>query len=207
VAPVRAYRGPVSVRRQVSVTRETFEDLLSWLHPEPDVAGHKYETIRSGLVRLFVSRGFGDAEDLADLTINRVAARLPEIRENYVGEPARYFYGVARNVVLETSRRKEVATDRLPERTPPSAEASDEYECLLRCLRFLPPDKREMILDYHAYTGKDKIVTHRAMAEELCITESALRLQAYRARMHLQKCVLECVENLGKKRKSSGKTF
>ena len=55
---------------------------------------------------MFVSKGFSDAEDLADETINRVAKKLPEIQDTYVGEPARYFHGVARYILREMMRRK-----------------------------------------------------------------------------------------------------
>ena len=61
-----------------------------------------------------MSKGFSDAEDLADETINRVAKRLPEIRESYVGDPVRYFHGVARFIIREMIRRKEVAVEVVP---------------------------------------------------------------------------------------------
>src|SRR5688572_23081082 len=92
----------------MSVTQAQFDSLLSWLSPDRDLAGRKYETIHSGLVRVFVSKGFNDAEDLADETINRVIKRLPEIQNSFVGEPVYYFHGVARNIIRESNRRKEV---------------------------------------------------------------------------------------------------
>jgi RNA polymerase sigma factor (sigma-70 family) len=187
-------------RNPLSLNHETFEALLAWLDSNRDVAGRKYEIIRAGLIRIFASKGFCDAEDLADEVINRVVHRLPEIGPDYVGEPTRYFLGVARNIILEARRRKEVATGTLPESPYKVTDPSDEYECLLRCLKFLPQDKRELILDYHQYQGSNKIDNHRVMAEELCITESALRVQAHRARVRLEKCVLECMESLNMKR-------
>ena len=96
----------------MAITQEPFDTLLSWLDPSRDTAGQKYETIHSGLIRIFISHGFIDAEDLADLTINRVIDRLPDIREGYVGEPVRYFHGVARNVIREARRRPRGGTDR-----------------------------------------------------------------------------------------------
>jgi RNA polymerase sigma factor (sigma-70 family) len=195
------------MRNALSLTSETFEALLAWLGSDREAAGRKYEVIRAGLVRIFVSKGFSDAETLADETINRVAARLHEIVEDYSGDPAAYFRGVARNIIFEASRRKEIAMDTLPERPAVAREVSDEYECLLRCLKFLPSEKRELVLDYHAYQGKDKITNHRVMAEELHITESALRVQAHRARIGLERCVVECVESLQKKRIPSRQAF
>lgn len=180
----------------LAISRESFQALLSWLNPDPDVAGQQYETIRAGLIRIFISHGFNDAEDLADLTINRVIARLPDIRVGYVGEPVNYFRGVARKVVLEARRRKEITTGELPEGLSKVINTSDEYECLLKCLKFLSREKRELILDYHLYEGQDKIVQHKLQAQERGITESALRVQAHRIRETLEKCVLNCTKKL-----------
>ncbi|MDT7542442.1 MAG: hypothetical protein QOE33_2346 [Acidobacteriota bacterium] len=186
----------------MAITRQSFESLLAWLHPDPETAGRKYEVIRAGLIRIFVAKGFGDAEDLADEAINRVITRLPDVKEGYIGEPANYFRGVARNIIHEARRRKEIVTDAPPEPVGELRATSDLYECLLQCLEQLPHEKRELILDYHVYAGRDKIASHKLMAEELEITESALRLQAHRIRVALEKCVRERVKSLARKRKT-----
>lgn len=143
-----------------------------------------------------MSKGFSDAEDLADETINRVTKKLPEIRDTYVGEPARYFHGVARFIVREMMRRKEVAVEEVPVVTAEAEVHSDEYDCLLKCLRFLPSDRRELILDYYIYDGRDKIAQHRRMASELGITEGALRGRAHQVRGNLEKCIQQCIERM-----------
>src|SRR6185503_18126435 len=135
-----------SLRRPLAINEESFESLLAWLDPDREVAGQKYEVIRAGLIRIFVSKGFNDAEDLADETINRVMVRLPDIQGTYKGEPAYYFHGVARNVLRENNRRREIAAD-LPEiRVDPKPEISDEHSCLGHCLQRLPVSKRDLIL-------------------------------------------------------------
>jgi DNA-directed RNA polymerase specialized sigma24 family protein len=183
---------------------QPFDALLAWLGSDRETAAHAYETIRSGLIRMFVSQGFSDAEDLADLTINRVADRLPDIREAYVGEPARYFHGVARNIIREARRRKEVATDRIPE---PSGQGiggpSDRHECLLKCLQLISGERRDLILDYYLYEGRDKIEHHRRMAKELDLSEGALRTRAHHIRVNLEKCVGQCIGSLAEKQKAS----
>ncbi len=176
----------------------SFDDLLDWLGPDP---GQQYEIIRTGLIRIFISKGFDDAEDLADQTIDRVIKKLPEIREGYEGEKARYFYGVARNIVHEARRRKEVTTDNIPENLTRVPVRSDEYECLLKCLELLPREKRELILDYYLYEGADKVEHHRRMAEELDITSGALRTRAHHIRRDLEKCVRQCTGKLMGKQK------
>lgn len=184
----------------MAITQEPFDALLAWLGPDREAAGQKYELIRSGLIRIFVSHGFSDAEDLADLTINRVVDRLQDIREGYVGEPARYFHGVARNIIREARRRKEVATDRLPERPAGVEQPSDAQECLLRCLGLLSDERRELLLDYYLYEGRSKIEHHREMARELGITAGALRIRVHHIRAALEKCAAQCVKSLAEKR-------
>lgn len=180
-------------------SQEDFEELLSWLDPnDRDSAGRKYLSIHAGLTRIFVREGFARAEDFADEVINRVIKRLPEIRMNYVGDPACYFRGVAKNVMREGWRPKEIATDEISVASIRITNKSDEYECLMRCLQFLDPGKRALILDYHVYEGHDKIQVHRKMAEELAITEGALRGRAHRIRFNLEECVLKCVQSLRK---------
>ncbi len=169
---------------------------MGWLDPDPEIAGQKYEVIRAGLIRIFVSKGFSDAEDLADITIDRVIKKLPEIRETYVGDPARYFHGVARNVIRETNRRKEVATDVLPVSKIQEESHSDAYDCLMKCLKFLQVEKRDLIVDYYVYDGREKIAHHRQMATELGISEGALRGRAHHLRVNLEKCIEECLERM-----------
>jgi DNA-directed RNA polymerase specialized sigma24 family protein len=174
---------------------EPFDALLEWLDPDREKAGQRYEVIRAGLIRIFVSKGVSDAEYYTDEAIDRVMRRLPEIQSDYVGDPARYFHGVARNIVLEAGRRKEVATDVLPQDPAPEPPKSDTSECLTKCLQQLPREKQEFILDYHLYQGHEKVVHHRQMATELAITEGALRTRAHHVRVNLEKCVLRCIDH------------
>jgi len=170
--------------------------LLAWFNADRDKAARQYETIRTGLIRVFVAKGCSNAEDLADEAISRVTRRLPEIRESYIGEPARYFHGVARNLIREIYRLKEVAIDVSPVASIKVTNNSDEYECLLKCLKFMDPAKRDLILDYHVYEGHDKIEQHEIQAQELGISEGALRGRVHHIRAKLEACVLECTQSL-----------
>ena len=179
-----------------AINEESFESLLAWLDPNRETAGQKYEVIRAGLIRIFVSKGFSDAEDLADETMNRVMKRLAEIRDTYVGEPARYFHGVARFIIREMTRRKEVTVDVMPVVPTETEVHSDEYDCLLKCLRFLPAEKSELILDYYIYDGRDKVAQHERMAKELGITKGALRGRAHQVRGNLENCIQNCIARM-----------
>ncbi len=183
----------------MTTPKEPFDALLEWLDPDREKAGQRYEVIRTGLIRIFMSKGLSDAEHYADEAIDRVMRRLPEIQADYVGDPARYFHGVARNIVMEAGRRKEVATDELPQVIESEPVKSDTSECLTKCLQQLPPEKQEFILDYHLYHGHEKVVHHRQMASELSITEGALRTRAHHLRVNLEKCVLQCIDQPGNK--------
>lgn len=180
--------------REIVITNESFDALLDWLDPNRDIAAHKYEAIRSRLIRIFISKGSSAAEDLADLTIDRVIAKLPDIRADYAGDPAGYFHGVARKIYLESLRRKEIGTETF---TAPAAETTDtetEYECLSMCLNLLPPQQRELVLDYYINEKQAKIDHRKELAQRLGLTALALRLKAHRTRATLKKCVVQCVK-------------
>ena len=193
--PTDRTRSPLASRipLPLSLTKEKLEALLVWLNSDRQVACKKYEAIQKGLIGIFSAKGCSNAEDLADETIDRVIDRLSEIGPGYEGDPACYFRGVARNIVFEIGRRKEFPTDRLPERPTKPVEFSDEYRCLMKCLQFVAPEDRELILDYHVYEGADKVANHITMATELKITVNALRVKAYRIRVRLEKCVFDCL--------------
>ncbi len=189
----------------MTVTKESFDALLDWLNPDREIAGQKYELIRAGLIRIFVSKGFSDAEDYVDEAIDRVIKRLPDIRADYSGDPARYFHGVARHIILEALRSKEVLTDSFPDLVSEEVRTTDLRDCLDQCLKVLPGDKRTLILDYHLYQGRAKVEHHRTMAGELSISEGALRTRAHHLRLTLETCVLKCLEERGEKQKPGQK--
>jgi len=177
----------------VAINEEPFESLLAWLDPDREVAGQKYEVIRAGLIRIFVSKGSSDAEDLADETINRVSSRLGEIDFQINGERTRYFYGVARKVQLEYLRRK---TPQPPAETPIDSDRVEaEFRCLEECISKLSPEHRELVLRYYQADGRQKIEQRKQLADELGIAPNALRIRAYRIRAALQKCLEKCVDD------------
>ena len=176
----------------MTITQEQFDSLLSWLDADRELAGKKYETIRSGLIRIFVAKGFNDAEDLADETINRVMLRLSGIRENYQGEPACYFRGVARNIIREGRNRKEGAAGEVVGRIDPQVYDGEEHDCLGHCLNCLTVSKRNLILNYYLYEGHSKIEHRKQMAGQLRITMGAVRNRVFQIRLSLENCMRQC---------------
>ena len=184
---------PGSQKSKADLTRETLDRLLHWLDRDRDRAGQRYEQIRSGLIKVFLCRGAVDPEELADETINRVARKVQEIAESYVGDPALYFYGVAKMVFLEYSRRKLVA----PHPPPPDAaeETDSRYECLERCMQKLSAKNRELILAYYEHESGAKIDRRKKLADQMGITANALWIRTHRIKKDLQNCVKQCLRD------------
>lgn len=187
------------------LTSEKFNALLQWLSSDRHAAGREYVSIQKGLIAMFAAKGLIDAEGLADEAINRVADRLPEIGPDYDGKPVHYFRGVARNIIFEVGRRKEIVTDLLPEPGVKPLDISDEYNCLVKCLKVLSSKDRDLILDYHVYEGHDKVLNHLTLADEKNTSINNLRVVAFRIRQRLEKCVLECVERLNTRNENRSK--
>src|SRR5690348_12783950 len=120
------------MRRRWDITQGAFDTFLTWLDPNRDQAGIKYEDIRRKLIKLFACRGCFNCEDLADETINRVIRKMDEIAASYTGDRALYFYGVARNVHFEHVK-KHPPTLPLPPPDPPE-QKERQYQCLERCM-------------------------------------------------------------------------
>jgi DNA-directed RNA polymerase specialized sigma24 family protein len=178
------------------LSQEAFDTLLDWLDTDREQAGQKYEDIRQRLIRIFTSRKCWDAEDLADETINRVASKVPEIRDTYSGDPALFFYSVAQHIYREWLRRK-------PPPVPPlvpvdSASLEKQSRCLEECLEFLPPQNRELVVQYYHDEKQAKIERRKRLAQRLNIAPNALRIRACRIRAELLKCVEKCLDKENK---------
>jgi DNA-directed RNA polymerase specialized sigma24 family protein len=179
------------MRREWEITQDAFDKFLTWLDPNREQAGTKYEVIRRKLVKIFTCRGCANCEDLADETINRVIRKMQELADSYVGDPALYFYGVARIVHLEHVK-KGPAVLPLPPPDPPG-QKEQEYQCLDRCMNVLTPQNRELVLEYYKEEKRAKIVHRKELAERLGVAVNALRIRAHRIRASLQVCVETCL--------------
>jgi DNA-directed RNA polymerase specialized sigma24 family protein len=173
------------------ITQAAFEELLAWLGDDRDAAALKYEKIRGRLIEIFASRGFLQAEDFADETINRVTLKVGEISAGYVNDPAYYFYAVAKKILLEQWKPKP------PLPPPPAPSDSDEVErehaCLERCLYELHAGDRELILTYYREEGRAKITLRQELSRRLGVAPNALRIRIHRIKLTLGQCVEECL--------------
>jgi DNA-directed RNA polymerase specialized sigma24 family protein len=186
------------MKKKWTLTQDAFDSLLNWLDPDRELAGHKYERIRRGLIKIFACRGWRDAEELADESINRVTTRVDEVARTFQGDPSLYFYGVAHNLHLEESRKKQLRLQ-VPAPTPPDETEADAYDCLDECMSKLPPKTRDLVLRYYQDDRRAKIDNRKQLAQELGIGFSALRIRAHRIRVPLRKCVESCLKQAGVK--------
>jgi DNA-directed RNA polymerase specialized sigma24 family protein len=186
---------PAPARRPAPwrLTRRALERLLFSLSPQPEAAAWEYDRMRQSLIGFFERRGVGQAESLADETIDRVARRLDE--GETVEHLRAYFFGVARYRLQEWEKQQ--ATQRAALRNaPPPPEWSGQREARLRCLEHwlgrLPPEARALIADYHGPTEADGRAARRRQAERLGITYVSLRSKAHRIRRWLEASLLNC---------------
>ena len=166
-------------------TQENFEKLLRWLAPDRDKAGEKYEKIRLRLIRIFACRSGCDAEDLADETVNVVLSKIDWLLENYVGDPALYFYGVAKKI--HPPKPKPLPDPPTPDPDPDEIEQVCSY--LDDCLDTLPSADRDVVLRYHQGDKQEKIRNRKKLAEELKISRNALRIRVCHIHSRLKQCV------------------
>jgi DNA-directed RNA polymerase specialized sigma24 family protein len=179
--------------KEINVTQESFDALLSWLDNDRETAGKRYEQIRNRLVRIFVGRACPDADYLADETLSRVAVKFPGLERQFVGEPVFYFHGVARLVHLEWLRRS-LKTEPLTIDPIVGPEAStEEHDCLETCLDELSKTQRELITQYYQGERLEKIDNRREIAARLGISANALQGKVSRIRCRLRCCIASCV--------------
>jgi len=185
------------MKKDWDLTEDLFNLFLSWLNPDRDVAGKKYEAIRHELIRKFNSRQCRVSEELADQTFDRVIRRLPAIIDSYRGDPEAYIYASARSVFFDHLEKCWVP---LPEDLPdkPILRHDDHKEriaeCQDRCVSMLDPADRKLVLQYYREDKQAKIDHRRRLAESLGIEIETMRTRMHRLRNQLRQCVKDCLK-------------
>lgn len=186
----------------MSLTATSFQILLDRLENDPS----KYEELRFKIAHLLRWRGCAEshADDLADVTLDRVAAKLAsgEAVENIHAFAA----AVARFIWLEHSRKNkaDAVGDDLPEVAVEPAIDIDDPDARMRCLRrcvatkFSDEDRR-LVVNYYDTDADEKAKSaRRRLADSFGLTLNALKVRACRLRMRLEKCINECVSGVTK---------
>jgi DNA-directed RNA polymerase specialized sigma24 family protein len=171
-------------------------------------AAEKYETLRFKLVNLLTWRGCveSDADDLADQTLDRVAAKIAEGEK--VENVQAYAATVARFIALEhkRKRREDAVGDELPETAvTPEIEIledrDDRMDCLRECMaETIPnPTDQKIIIGYYDTESNEKNKSARKrLAESLGMSIGALKVKACRLRDKLERCINDCVARVTK---------
>jgi DNA-directed RNA polymerase specialized sigma24 family protein len=179
-----------------NMTPDDFEELLLWLDPDPDGTGvpdrergaEKYEKICQRLIKIYRNRGSRRAEDIADETADRVGRQAKRLRLTFEGDPAIYFYAVAKRVYLEFRRDDDFSMPPPLPRDDPE-EVERRHARLEDCLGTLKPESRELILRFYEGEKKSKIENRKRLAAGLGITTKALSLRALHIRRKLHECM------------------
>ena len=171
--------------------QEAFDKLLAWLDTDRDKAGEKYNQIQFRLIRIFACQGCYEPEDLADQTLDVVMRKVDWLIENYEGDPALYFYGVAKKKHLEQLRKKPLPNLPLPE--PPDEEIERAADCLDNCLAMLTAEDRSLVVRYHEESKGAKIRMRKQLAAELGVSINALRIRICHLHSDLRECVDLCM--------------
>ena len=180
---------------------ERFEELLAWLSPDRELASSIYLSLRHTLLRIFTWNRCADPEGMTDETFDRVVRQIHILRETFEGNPKLFFYGVANNLIKEYRKKVKsyVSMEGIELAEDPPQEIEEEtserrHECLSKCLRKLPSEKRALILSYYAKEKQAKIIHRAEMARQLGVSIEALRVRMLRIRGNLEECIEQCLD-------------
>ena len=173
------------------LTQQSFDALLSVLHPDRDKAGTRYEGLRQRLTFFFTRRQFLFADGLADEVLNRIAQQIQ--RGESIGAVEAYAYGIARHVAQEELRRNHrvaqaatayvgnIRASRDTSNDGPSLE-----EAMEDCLNMQEPAERELLRAYYTGCGQELIDRRRELAAAMNLSASALRKRVFRLRQTVE---------------------
>jgi RNA polymerase sigma factor (sigma-70 family) len=188
--------------RDTAIPPKSFDEILDWLNPDRDEAGNIYVQLRTDLTKIFTWNRCADPDGLTDEVFDRVARKVHEVRQTFEGDPRLFFYGVARNLIKESSKRikKEVSLEGTdlpaPEATVEDESATMREQCLRPCLQKLSHEKRELILGYYAKEKQAKIDHRTEMARQVGISVETLRVRVHRIRSALEMCIERCLDGM-----------
>jgi len=181
---------------------EGFDDLLAWLNPDRELASSIYLSLRHSLLRIFAWNRCADPEGMTDETFDRVTRQVHILKATYEGNPKLFFYGVANNLIKEYRKKAKsyVPIETVePVEDPPQGLEEETFErrenCLSKCLRKLPKEKRQLILSYYAKEKQAKILHRAKMAKRLGVSMEALRVKMLRIRGSLEECIELCLDD------------
>ena len=191
-----------------TLTADLFSMLLAALDGDETRAAEKYETLRYKLVNLLTWRGCveSDADELADRTLDRVAAKISEGEK--IENVSAYAGSVARFIWLEHNRKKreDAVGDDLPEvAVDPDIDVLKDRDARMECLRECmaktipnPTDQKIVVGYYDTDTNEKNKDARKRLAASLDMTLNALKVRACRLRDRLERCINDCAARVTK---------
>ena len=182
----------MEIKRGWQLEQSSFERLLKKLSPNRDLAAAEYERLRFRLTKFFQWRGCCEPETFADRTLDRLARRL-EAGEQ-IDPLYSYCCGIGRMLLLEAHRERELQQGALAQWANLRSASAESVEAvpldaLLKCLKKLPIETQNLVLDYYQGDKRSLIDRRKALADRLGIPINALRLRLNRIRIQLENCV------------------
>lgn len=168
----------------------TDEKLLRYLDTEPRRAEQQYRLLRAKLIKFFDHNGCLDSEDLADEVFCRSVQRLADGLELFAANPASFFWGVARMVLLEYRRRPTTEPLDAEDKRIPAVEGGKAISAayLAECLGHLRESERAVLLLWYS-EGVERL------SRRLGISPNGLRLRIHRIRAKLKHLEREPMED------------
>jgi DNA-directed RNA polymerase specialized sigma24 family protein len=185
-------------RGKWSLTKDAYDKLLARFSPDEEEASKQLLVAYLKVIRFFEWRLCDSPEICADKTFDRAARRIEEGEriDNLMG----YLYGIADYVLMEWRKERDRAPLPLDPigaylSEPPTENEDHEarLRCLDICLEELQAEDRVLILGYYQEEKHAKIGFRKQMADRLGVGLNALRIRAYRIRIKLEGCVIECL--------------
>ena len=169
------------------------EDNWQILFSALERAGVEYVGLHRAVTAFFIGRRCGpDSEDLADVSLERVAKQLN--RGESVRNFTSYSINIADKVYKEYCRDREKFRAALRELSYLNRDVDEleenidvRRECQKMCIKTLSPSDHQLMVDYYP-KGKDRSV----LAAELGIPLATLRTRIHRLNLRLAKCADDC---------------
>ncbi len=182
-----------------NLTAESYTLLLRAFSFDEGEAGEVLSKLRDALVRFFQIKGDADAEDAADETLDRVAAKISEAVA--IEDLTKYSFGVARLVFLENLRKTQKANTAFQEyqdetERQKTGEETDDFSQMRECFAKLADADKSLLQAYFTDVPPAELdEKRRALTASLGVSQNNLRLKIFRLRRRLENCVREKRKN------------
>ena len=187
-------------RKEWSSSSESLEKLLSFLDPNRERAGERYELLRERLIRIFERRGCNHPDEVADETFLRVESLLDQGKEVESKDREGFVIETGKHVLQEYWDKRRIEPQAEPEGRPVSP-THDVREAVFDLgLHQLPDRDRDLLSKYLGFGSVNQGIKPKIRRERLARQEGVgtpeLRVRIFRIRAKLMKQCLCCFECL-----------